>query len=308
MKKENPTLENVLTYLNNEKITTIDHLKILLNTTSRMTVFRRLSKLGYISSCSHSGKYYALKKSARFNKYGIWRHKSVLFSKHGTLKNTLRAMIYESPDGFTATELKKILRVKVEDSLYILTKEKSGWCSSLAATDFVFIYSQGNSGLLCELSLLCFMKRYFLSLIVSTSYVPMTGAWHIFLFVSRKKISGVFVYLSGEAKAGKKQELSRTDNLQSNAVPLNPDSLSDELNAALLIFFSTLDEKQRRLYAGYESLRMGRGGDKLIADIFDLDRKTVARGRQELLGGKVDVDNIRKSGGGRRHTKKNSLM
>lgn len=251
MKNEASTLEPIINYLNDKKITTIDQLKIILNTTSRMTVFRRLSKLGYISSCSHSGKYYALKKSARFNKYGIWRHESVLFSKHGTLKNTLKAMIHQSPDGFTATELKKILRVKVDDSLNILTKEKS---------------------------------------------------------VNRKKMSGVFVYLSGEAKAGKKQELTRTDSLQSNAVPLKPDSLNDELNAALLIFFSTLDEKQRRLYAGYESLRMGRGGDKLIADIFDLDRKTVAKGRQELLGGKVDVDNIRKSGGGRKHTKKNSLM
>ena len=89
---------------------------------------------------------------------------------------------------------------------------------------------------------------------------------------------------------------------------MKPESLTDELKAALIIFFCTLDEKQRRLYAGYESLKIGRGGDKMIAEILNLDRKTVARGRQELLGGKVDVDIVRKSGGGRKNTKKNSSM
>jgi hypothetical protein len=48
----------VITYLNKYKIATIGEMKTTLNTQSRMTVFRRLSKLGYISSCSHSGKYY----------------------------------------------------------------------------------------------------------------------------------------------------------------------------------------------------------------------------------------------------------
>lgn len=238
----------VLRYLNDNKVATIDQLKTILKTSSRMTVFRRLSKLDYLSSCSHSGKYYSLKKTARFNKYGIWRHESVLFSQHGTLKNTLKAMICESADGFTATELKKILKIKVEDSLCILTKEKS---------------------------------------------------------INRKKITGVFVYLSGNAKAGKKQELTRTDCLQPETASMRPESLTDEFKAALIIFFSTLDEKQRRLYAGYESLKSGRGGDKCIAEILNMDRKTVAKGRQELLDGKVDVDTIRNSGGGRRNTKKN---
>jgi len=126
--------------------------------------------------------------------------------------------------------------------------------------------------------------------------------------VKRKKISGVFVYLSANSKTGKKQELTRTDCPRSDVSEMKPESLTDELKAALIIFFCTLDEKQRRLYAGYESLKIGRGGDKMIAEIHNLDRKTVARGRQELLGGKVDVDIVRKSGGGRKNTKKNSSM
>ena len=246
MNKKQTISECLLTYFNDTKIATMKQLKNMLKTNSRMTVFRKLAQLGYVSSYSHSGKYYTLKKIARFNKHGIWCHNSVLFSKHRTLKNTLNAMIEDSEEGCTATELNRILKVKVEDSLFVLTKEKN---------------------------------------------------------IAGKKISGVFVYLSKNPKLRKKQELTRTDELQSGDTAMKPEILTDDVKAALIIFFSTLDEKQRRLLAGYESLKIGRGGDKMIADIFNLDKKTVARGRQELLSGNVDVDTIRNPGGGR---KKNS--
>lgn len=251
MKTTQTLSQSLITYFNNNKIVTMDQLKKVLKTSSRMTVFRKLVLLHYISSYSHSGKYYSLKKFARFNKHGIWCHESVMFSKHGTLKNTLKTLIDESEKGFTAIELTKILRVKVDDTLLTLIKEK---------------------------------------------------------IIGRQKISGVYVYTSKNPKSAKKQVLTRTDRIQTEKSAIKSEILTDEVKAALIIFFSTLDEKQRRLYAGYESLKVGRGGDKLIADIFNLDRKTVAKGRQELLNGKVDVDTIRISGGGRKSTKKNSSM
>ena len=39
--------------------------------------------------------------------------------------------------------------------------------------------------------------------------------------------------------------------------------MSHELQAAIILFFSVLDEKQRRLYAGLESQKFGHGGDRL---------------------------------------------
>ena len=41
--------------------------------------------------------------------------------------------------------------------------------------------------------------------------------------------------------------------------------LSDELRAGILLFFSLLNERQRRLYAGLEAAKLGYGGDKQIA-------------------------------------------
>ncbi len=251
MKNKSIDSELLLTRLNNKKIMTIDELKSTLTTQCRMTVFRKLSMLGYISSYSHSGKYYSLKRIARYNKYGIWSYKSALFSKNGTLKKAIENLIGSSTQGYTASELNSIVKVKAEDALLELVKSK---------------------------------------------------------IIIRKKISGIYIYFAKASKLGKKQELTRIGKIQYPDEEMKPAILMNELKAALIIFFSTLNEKQRRLYAGYEALKIGHGGDKRIAQLLDLDQKTVARGRQELLGGKVNVDNIRKSGGGRKQIKKKSQM
>ena len=60
-----------------------------------------------------------------------------------------------------------------------------------------------------------------------------------------------------------------------------------------------LDEKQRRLYAGLESLKLGYGGDQQIARFIGMDPHTVAKGRRELIAQDVELDSVRKAGGGR---------
>ncbi len=80
--------------------------------------------------------------------------------------------------------------------------------------------------------------------------------------------------------------------------------MPDELRAAIVLFFSLLDEKQRRLYAGLEALKTGRGGDAQIADLLGLDVGTVARGRQDLLQQDVEVERVRRTGGGRKSLEK----
>ena len=62
--------------------------------------------------------------------------------------------------------------------------------------------------------------------------------------------------------------------------------------------------KQRRLYAGLESIKYGRGGDKRLAALLQLDPHTVARGRKERLEQEVDSERVRKTGGGRKGTEK----
>jgi hypothetical protein len=80
--------------------------------------------------------------------------------------------------------------------------------------------------------------------------------------------------------------------------------VSDELKAAIVLFSSMLNEKQRRLYAGLESLKLGYGGDQRIAEFIGMDPHTVAKGRRELLEQDLEIDRIRKAGGGRKPLEK----
>lgn len=74
---------------------------------------------------------------------------------------------------------------------------------------------------------------------------------------------------------------------------------SPEVRESLRVFLSTLNEKQRRLYVGFESMKLGYGGDTLMSKITGMNIKTIARGRRELLSHDINPDRIRKPGGGR---------
>jgi hypothetical protein len=78
----------------------------------------------------------------------------------------------------------------------------------------------------------------------------------------------------------------------------------EETRGAIILFLSTLKEKQRRLYAGLESMRVGRGGDRRIAEITAMDVHTIAKGRRELRDRDLKLDGIRAPGGGRKEVEK----
>ena len=124
--------------------------------------------------------------------------------------------------------------------------------------------------------------------------------------IHRQPLSGVYVYLSAEKGKQRCQVLLRQEReaqVQRGVSPGIP-VLSHELKAAIILFFSLLDEKQRRLYAGLESHKLGHGGDRRMAELLGLHVQTVARGRGELFGGDLDRERTRQFGGGRRSAKK----
>jgi hypothetical protein len=124
--------------------------------------------------------------------------------------------------------------------------------------------------------------------------------------VARRRIGGRYVYLHTNAARQRHQVLLREERQAYAEVGagLDVELLPDELKAAIILFFSLLDEKQRRLYAGVESAKVGYGGDRKIAEILGLDVHTVAKGRLELLRRDVTVDRVRRSGGGRKSVEK----
>jgi hypothetical protein len=63
-------------------------------------------------------------------------------------------------------------------------------------------------------------------------------------------------------------------------------------------YFGSLNEKDRRRYAGLEAIKLGHGGVTYISDILGCDRKTVRKGIDEILDPpELESGRIRKKGG-----------
>jgi len=124
---------------------------------------------------------------------------------------------------------------------------------------------------------------------------------------SRQLVSGLYWYGSSGPAARQRQLQSRQAGPSAPSVSdsaIAAQSVPDELKAGIILFYSLRDEKQRRLYAGLEALKLGRGGDRRISGLLGLDPHTVAKGRQELFGQEVQRERVRQAGGGRKPAEK----
>lgn len=91
---------------------------------SRRSLFRDLDSLGYLTSYSHTGRFYTLRSVPEFDPDGIWRYQGVSFSRDGTLKATVRRLVDVSDAGRTQRELALRLGVRVHNPLRELVEVK----------------------------------------------------------------------------------------------------------------------------------------------------------------------------------------
>ncbi|HXJ17894.1 MAG TPA: hypothetical protein VNM68_11950 [Candidatus Polarisedimenticolia bacterium] len=116
--------------------------------------------------------------------------------------------------------------------------------------------------------------------------------------LDRQSIGSLYFYTAPDRVRRQEQWAARQAQAQAR------DPQEEQLQAAIALFYSLLDEQQRRLYAGLESFQRGHGGDRWMAERLGLDVTTVARGRRELLAGEVQHERIRRAGGGRPRAEK----
>lgn len=227
----------------------MDDIRTALGTSVKMTVFRKLKTMGYRSSYSHAGKYYTTNDIAQFNETGLWSYNRVHFSIDGTLVKTLYRLVETSPQGYFASELQDLLKVRIHDPLFKLYLQKK---------------------------------------------------------IRRHQIGSAFLYLSishGTKQLAERQQLIKA-SVESQLLHL-PAYDSPGVRQSLSLFLSLLNEKQRRLFVGFESMKIGRGGDKIISKITGIDVRTISMGRQQLLSHNITPDRIREQGAGRPSLKKN---
>lgn len=240
--------EDLLKAFRKKKILTMEEIKGVLGSPVKMTAVRKLKSLSYLTSYSHAGKYYTLEEIPRYDDYGLWSYDGILFLRNGSLIDTTKHLIDSADAGHFSSELKEILKVRVQEALFNLyTNER----------------------------------------------------------VLREQLSGEYLYLS--LREWEDQLLKRKKLIETREAGrcLTPGFDAPEVRSSMQIFMATLNEKQRRLYCGFEALKLGRGGDTLVSRLTGMNIKTIARGRKELLSHNITPDRIRQEGGGRHDIKKN---
>ncbi len=117
-------LKKVENLLRKRRIVTISDLYEVIGSSSRMTVFRRLRQIEYVTSYTHAGRYYTLYDIAHFNSDGIWFYDDIGFSQNGSLKKTVSYLVHRSDAGKFHFDLERKLRVRVHNVLLDLVKSK----------------------------------------------------------------------------------------------------------------------------------------------------------------------------------------
>ena len=114
-------LEN---FIKSRRVVEMRDLFEAVESTSRMTVFRRLSGVEYLCSYTHAGRYYTLFDIARFDSDGIWFYDDIGFSQNGSLKNTVTYLVDHADGGKFHSDLARQLRVRVHNVLLDLVRSK----------------------------------------------------------------------------------------------------------------------------------------------------------------------------------------
>ena len=102
--------------LRKKKIFRLSDVMSLLNC-SIATARRRLKKWGALSSYNKNASYYTLPDVPQFNEHQLWQCRGAHFSKYGTLKKTVEALIEKSDGGLNVIEISKTLGVPAHNIL-----------------------------------------------------------------------------------------------------------------------------------------------------------------------------------------------
>jgi hypothetical protein len=97
-----------MTVFKKKKVLMIEELSGLLGS-SLVTARRRLKQWEAHTSYNQNGRYYVLPDIAKFDTDGFWRHQDILFSQHGNLKQTVIALVKNSPAGLTGSQIGELV-------------------------------------------------------------------------------------------------------------------------------------------------------------------------------------------------------
>ena len=135
------------------KVLTLKQLAALFDCSVR-TVQRRIRKCTMYKSYNQNGRYFTIDDIARFDKNGLWKYRSVYFSKFGNLRDSIVGLVHASTSGLTGNELGKLLGLSPRSFLSHFRHDPFLYREEI---DGLYVYLSGDPASQKE-QLLCRMK------------------------------------------------------------------------------------------------------------------------------------------------------
>ncbi len=115
--------EQLRELLVSETVVDLPRIESALGGVSTVTAFRYLRQVPYRRSYNHNGRYYCFHEPSRYDRFGLWSWNNIHFSVDGSLRKTVRRLVYEMAAGATHRELQERLRVRVHNTLLMLLRQ-----------------------------------------------------------------------------------------------------------------------------------------------------------------------------------------
>jgi hypothetical protein len=114
--------QKLIAWMKTRKVTTMKALRHQFQI-SHMTVFRILSEYGYHTSYNRNAAFYALRDVPQFDPAGFWAYREIRFSRHGSLSDTIVAVVENALAGQTVPELEERLQTRAANLLCRLVRD-----------------------------------------------------------------------------------------------------------------------------------------------------------------------------------------
>ncbi len=116
--------DTILRKLRSQKVFTVDQLISWLRCSLR-TAQRHMKTWNVHTSVNQNGRYHTLPDIPQFDPNGIWKYRNIVFSKHGTLKQTIVHVIQQSPHGLSSDEIMDHIGLPLNRSVLSHLRESS---------------------------------------------------------------------------------------------------------------------------------------------------------------------------------------
>ncbi|MBN2258734.1 MAG: hypothetical protein JW704_13110 [Anaerolineaceae bacterium] len=133
--------EDILTQFRRRKVVTIQVLADIISC-SLISARRRLKKWHAMTSINRNGRYYTLPDLPHFDHHGLWLYKTILFSRHGNLKETMRALIQKSEGGLKSSEIRKIIGLPGNSSHLSLLRRSADICREKVGGSYIYFSAE----------------------------------------------------------------------------------------------------------------------------------------------------------------------